>query len=149
MPVLADILKRSANLLFIGVGNVLKSDDGAGVVISRRIRERAGIRSLPVEVSIENYIGKINSMEPGEMVILDAMELNAKPGTYRILSLDMVEDATSTTHNISLGKLKGFFSFPTHVLGIQPLNLEIGDRLSPPVQKTVNRIIEQINQLIT
>lgn len=147
MPDLADLLANANHMLFIGVGNVLKSDDGAGVVISRHIVERPNIRSLTVEVSIENYIGKINSMEPGEIVILDCMELGADPGESRIVALADVEDVTFNTHNISLGRLADFFHYPTYVLGIQPQTVEFGDRLSPPVLKTVNRIINQINQI--
>ena len=146
MPDLAELLKNANRLLFVGVGNVLKRDDGAGVVISRQIAERPNIRALTVEVSIENYIGKINSMEPGEIVILDCMELGSAPGETRVVALDQVEDITFNTHNISLGRLEDFFHYPTYVLGIQPQTIEIGDTLSPPVQKTVNRIIHQINQ---
>ena len=147
MPDLAELLKNANRLLFVGVGNVLKRDDGAGVVISRQIAERPNIRALTVEVSIENYIGKINSMEPGEIVILDCMELGSAPGEARIVALDQVEDITFNTHNISLGRLGDFFQYPTYVLGIQPQTIEIGDTLSPPVLKTVNRIISQINQI--
>ena len=147
MPSLAALLDNANRLLFIGVGNVLKSDDGAGVVISRQIIERPNIGALTVEVSIENYIGKINSMEPGEIVILDCMELDADPGESRIVALTDVQDVTFNTHNISLGRLVDFFHYPTYVLGIQPLTVEFGDRLSPPVLNTVNRIINQINQI--
>lgn len=147
MPDLAEILENANRLLFVGVGNVLKSDDGAGVVISRQIIERPNIRALTVEVSIENYIGKINSMEPGEIVIIDCMELGSAPGETRVVALDQVEDITFNTHNISLGRLGDFFHYPTYVLGIQPRTIEIGDTLSPPVLKTVNRIIHQINRI--
>jgi hydrogenase 3 maturation protease len=99
---LADLLEQTRRLLFIGVGNVLKSDDGVGVIISRQIVERPGILSLTVEVSIENYIGKINSREPEEIVIIDCMELGSSPGTYRLMELKNVEDITFNTHNISL-----------------------------------------------
>ncbi|MEN8203168.1 MAG: hydrogenase maturation protease [Bacteroidota bacterium] len=146
MPVLSELLEKANRLLFIGVGNVLKQDDGVGVVISRQIVERPNIMSLTVEVSIENYIGKINSMKPGEIVILDCMDFGEKPGTYRILALDQVEDITFNTHNISLGRLGSFFQYPSYVLGIQALSIQFGDQLSPPVQHTANRIIDQINQ---
>ena len=141
-----ELLKRAKRLLFIGVGNVLKRDDGVGVVISRQIIEKPTIRSLTVEVSIENYIGKINSLEPGEIVLLDCMELGSSPGTYRLLALEDVEDITFNTHNISLGRLNDFFQYPTHVLGIQPRSIEFGDKLSPPVQDSANRILRLINQ---
>ena len=146
MPDLAELLDNANRLLFIGVGNVLKSDDGAGVSISRQIIERPNIRALTVEVSIENYIGKINSMEPGEIVIIDCMELDSFPGDFRIVALSEVEDITFNTHNISLGRLGDFFLYPTYILGIQPQSIAFGDRLSPPVQKTADLIINQINQ---
>ncbi len=148
IPDLTDILEEANRLLFIGVGNVLKSDDGVGVIISRHIVERPEISTLTVEVSIENYIGKINSMKPGEIVIIDCMELGSEPGTFRLLTLDKVEDITFNTHNISLGRLGDFFNYPTYVLGIQPQNVAFGDELSPPVLEAANQITRQINQII-
>ena len=143
---LADLLEQTRRLLFIGVGNVLKSDDGVGVFISRQIVERPGILSLTVEVSIENYIGKINSREPEEIVIIDCMELGSSPGTYRLMGLKNVEDITFNTHNISLNKLGDFFHYPTYVLGVQPRSVEFGDELSPPVMDSAKRIVNMINQ---
>lgn len=146
MPELEDLLERANRLLFIGVGNVLKCDDGVGVVISNQINERSDICSLTVEVSIENYIGKINSMEPGEIVIVDCMELGGSAGTYRLMALEDVEDITFNTHNISLRRLGDFFHYPTYVLGIQPESVAFGDHLSPRVQATASRIVRMINQ---
>lgn len=146
LPDLADLLKNANRLLFIGVGNVLKSDDGVGVIISRQIIERPNVIVLTVEVSIENYIGKINSLDPGAIVILDCMELGSGPGSYRLLPLDGLEDITFNTHNISLGRLGDFFHYPTYVLGIQPGTIAFGDKLSPPVLKTASRILSQINR---
>lgn len=136
---------RSRSTLFVGVGNLLKSDDGVGAVISRKIRERPGIQILTVEVSIENYIGKIQSLAPEKMVIIDCMELGAPPGTCRLLELQALEDLTFNTHNISLGRLEDFFSWPTYVLGIQPRDLSLGEALSPPVQEAARKIVDLIN----
>ena len=145
MPELEELLEKASRLLFVGVGNLLKSDDGVGVVISRQIIERPAIQSLTVEVSIENYIGKINSLEPEEIVLIDCMELGSSPGTFRLLGLDDVEDITFNTHNISLGRLGDFFLCPTYVLGVQPESVEFGESLSPAVQDAVRRIIKVIN----
>jgi hydrogenase 3 maturation protease len=146
VPELSSLLKKAKNLLFIGVGNVLKQDDGVGVVISRQIEERPNIRSLTVEVSMENYIGKINSLAPDVIVIVDCMELARIPGTSRLVDLEEIEDLTFNTHNISLGRLRDFFEYPTYVLGIQPESIEFGDQLSPSVHESAKRIIQQINQ---
>ena len=146
MPELKELLDRAGRLLFVGVGNVLKSDDGVGVVISRQIIERPGILALSVEVSIENYIGKINSLEPEELVIIDCMELGSSPGSSRLIALDEVEDITFNTHNISLGRLGDFFTFPCYVMGIQPASLDFGELLSPPVEEASRNIVQMINQ---
>ena len=143
---LAELLELNHRLLFIGVGNVLKRDDGVGVIISQGIIERPDLLTLTVEVSIENYIGKINSLEPGIIVIIDCMELGSNPGTYRLMELENVEDITFNTHNISLGKLGDFFLFPTYVLGVQPRDVSFGDELSPPVRAAAQEIVNKINQ---
>ena len=141
-----DLLEQATRLLFIGVGNVLKRDDGVGVVISNQIVERPTIKSLTVEVSIENYIGKINSLEPDEIVLIDCMELGSSPGSYRIVALEEVEDITFNTHNISLGRLGDFFLCPTYVLGVQPESVEFGEAHSSPVNDAARQIVKVINQ---
>jgi len=143
---LAKLLERYHRLLFIGVGNLLKRDDGVGVIISQGITERQDLLTLSVEVSIENYIGKINSLKPEAIVIVDCMELGSSPGTYRLMELENVEDITFNTHNISLGKLGDFFLFPAYVLGIQPQDVSFGEELSPPVREAAQEILEKINQ---
>jgi len=143
---LADFMAEMDQLLFVGVGNVLKSDDGVGVIISRQIIKTDHNSVLTVEVSIENYIGKINSLDPQAILILDCMEMGSPPGSCRLFTLDHVEDITFNTHNISLARLGEFFKTPTSILGIQPQSTEFGEKLSSPVQKTADRIIKQINQ---
>lgn len=146
MPELKELLDRARRLLFVGVGNVLKSDDGVGVVICRQIIERPGILSLSVEVSIENYIGKINALGPEELILIDCMELGRSPGNSQLLALDDVQDITFNTHNISLARLGDFFTFPCYVLGIQPANLDFGESLSEPVEEASRNIVKLINQ---
>jgi len=138
-------MAKANRLLFVGVGNVLKSDDGIGVRISRQIKNRPNIFALTVEVSIENYIGKINSMHPGALVIIDCMDLGASPGTCRLIAIEDLQDLTFNTHNISLGRLNDFFPYPTFVLGIQPKTIEFGEKLTADVLNTAQSIIRQIN----
>ncbi len=146
MAELSDIWRDSHNLLFVGVGNVLRSDDGVGVHISRQLRESGRLSVLTAEVSLENYIGKIRFINPDRLIIIDCMELGAAPGSYRLLKIDQVQDQTFHTHNISLNKLGGFFPCPTYVLGIQPQNVAFGETLSPAVLRTARRLVHIIHQ---
>ena len=132
-------------ILFAGIGNVLRSDDGVGVFISRQIHNTRNIFSLTAELSIENYIGKINKIKPDILIIIDSVEMNSDPGSYRLLAIDNVLDMTFNTHNISLKRLTEFFQMSTFILGIQPLYLGFGENISLPVLQAANSIIELIN----
>ena len=139
------ICGKGRKILFVGIGNVLKSDDGVGVYISNKIRNRENISSLTVETGIENYIGKINSLNPDILVLIDCVDLRSPAGTFKILNLNQIEDLTFNTHNISLRKLSGFFMMPVYILAIQPEKIEFGENISYLVKNNADRIINQIN----
>ncbi len=139
------LLQKDKKILFVGVGNLLKRDDGVGVYISNRISNRNYISSLTVETGIENYIGKINTLKPDLLVLLDCMELGSGPGTYKLLKLNQIQDLTFNTHNISLKKLSDFFKMPVYILGIQPENIGFGENISYLVRNIADKIINQIN----
>ena len=135
-------------ILFVGIGNVLKSDDGVGVYISERIKTTFKKSALTVEISIENYIGKINALNPDLLVLIDCMEMNQPPGYFRILDVNNISDTTSNTHNISLKQLGKFFNMPVFVLGIQPQYIDFGEILSDAVRKSADSILDLINTAI-
>jgi hydrogenase maturation protease len=142
---LRGLIRNHKCKLFVGIGNVLKCDDGIGVYIARRIHERDTIKVLVVEVSIENYIGKINNFHHDVLVLIDAVNFQQKPGYYRLLTPDEILDYTTNTHNISMQKLPGFFKSPVLILGIQPESVSLGERISGPVKKQADLILEMIN----
>lgn len=137
--------QKDKKILFAGIGNLLKSDDGVGVYISSRIENNDNISSLNAEVSIENYIGKINRLNPDILIIIDCMELNSMPGIWTLLSPQQIVDNTFNTHNISLQKLSELFKMPVHILGIQPEKIDFGENISYLVKDAADKIIIQIN----
>ena len=79
---------KKKSVLFVGIGNVLLTDDGAGVYISHRIKEIGKRRVLTVEVSIENYIGKINDFQAEVIVLIDSVNFNRHAGFYDLIKVD-------------------------------------------------------------
>jgi hydrogenase 3 maturation protease len=138
--------QKEKKKLFVGIGNLLKSDDGAGVYISKKIKQKGNISSLTVEASIENYIGKINSLNPDILILIDCVEMKEVAGTYKLLTLSQIQDLTYNTHNISLKRLSEFFCMQVFVLGIQPEKIEFGENISYLVKDVANKIIKQINK---
>lgn len=137
---------HNRKILFIGIGNLLRQDDGIGVYISQRIKERDNIRVITVEVSIENYIGKINSIDYETLVLIDCADTGKPPGSFELLPVDKISDMTFNTHNISLKRISEFFRNDVMVLAIQPEKVDFGENLSYLVKEAGNRIIDAINQ---
>ena len=144
---ITELLERGdRTILFVGIGNLLRQDDGAGVYISNRIRERKNIRVITAEASIENYIGKINSTKHDLLVLIDCANMQRPPGTWDLILPEQVNDLTFNTHNISLNKLSGFFKKEVMILAIQPETVAFGENLSYIVLEACRRIIELINK---
>ena len=138
---------KDKKILFVGIGNVLKSDDGVGVYISNHIKNGRNISALTVEVSIENYIGKINSLNTDLLVLLDCMDYQKPAGFWQIIPASGLNGYTTNTHNISLDQVSELFNAPAYILGVQPKNIQFGESLSPEVKTAANSIISQINQM--
>ena len=85
-------------MLFVGIGNLLRTDDGVGVYISERIRNNNSVSSLTAEVSIENYIGKINRLNPDILIIIDCADMKESPGTSKLLPVSQIHDMAFNTH---------------------------------------------------
>ena len=132
-------------ILFVGIGNLLKMDDGVGVYISSRIRNISGISSLTVEVSIENYIGKINSLNPDILVLIDCVDMKLPPGSCKLIPVSQTEDLTFNTHNISLRRVSDFFEMEVYLMGIQPEKIDFGENMSYIVKEEADKIITFIN----
>lgn len=140
------LAQNDRQILFVGIGNLLRQDDGAGVFISTRIRETDRIKVLTPEVSIENYIGKINSIDHDILVLIDCVDMKRAPGSYDLIPVEKVSDLTFNTHNISLKKLSEFFRKEVLILAIQPESIAFGENLSYIVHEACNKIIGLINK---
>jgi hydrogenase 3 maturation protease len=120
-------------------------DDGVGVYISSNIKNSSSILTLTVEVSLENYIGKINSLNPDILVLIDCVDMKSAPGTYKLMVISQLNDLTFNTHNISLRRLTEFFKMPVYLLGIQPEKINFGENMSYLVKEEARKIVNIIN----
>jgi hydrogenase maturation protease len=137
---------KDRKILFVGIGNLLRQDDGIGVFISNRIKERKNLKVITAEASIENYIGKINSVEHDILVLIDCVDMKKSPGSFDLLPVDRVMDMTFNTHNISLKRISEFFRNEVLILAIQPGKVGFGENLSYIVKVAGNKIVELINK---
>lgn len=141
--------------LIIGLGNILKGDDGIGV----RVAEILSLRELPAGVAVEEVgtpgIDLMNRFEGWQKVILvDAVQMGAKPGTWRRFSPQDVRLIANgnvlSLHEPDLASVlelaQALNMLPDEIViyGVEPQDLTFMAPLSSPVEAIINVIAEQI-----
>ncbi len=70
--------------LIVGIGNTLKGDDGAGVLICQQLKDIIGQNVIDAGTVPENYIQPIIKKAPKVLLILDAIDFGGCPGAVNI-----------------------------------------------------------------
>jgi hydrogenase maturation protease len=140
----------------IGIGNVLMSDDGAGV------RVLAILSPLPKNVVIielatggMTLLHKLEGLDTA--IIVDAVDFGGKPGEVRVFK---PEDVTSiktvgySLHDLDilkvleLAKQMGTLPKRVFIAAIQPASLVMGEGLSPEVESALPELAARIRQML-
>lgn len=136
--------RLKGKVLILGVGNRLRGDDGAGPDLIRQLKGRVDAFLLNCEEEPERFLDRIAGMKPESILIVDAVELRAHPGSVALLEEDQVERRTLFSHHASLKLfiecVKGETGAKVLVLGIQPKSTEIGQGMSSEVRESVGHL---------
>jgi hydrogenase 3 maturation protease len=143
---LSPLLDKSSSILFVGIGNRLKSDDAVGIYICEHLRRGSRKQVLIVESGIEKYVGKINGIAPDLLVLVDCTDFNRSPGYSKLFPVREALDNTIHTHTVSLLRISEFFTMKTYILGIQPACVGFGEDISPQVLDSAHQLIEYLNE---
>jgi hydrogenase 3 maturation protease len=141
------------NTVIVGVGNVLRGDDGLGPEVVNRLGEIEGRLCIDAGEVPENYFGRIVKEKPDTVLIIDAVQLFEKPGIYRLLEEEQILKTGFSTHTISPGvfmkQLAEEIQGRIVMLGVQPKSIEFGEGLSEPVERTVRELVSMIEAACT
>jgi len=129
----------------LGIGMDWKSDDRLGCALARALARKLaatpGIRVASGGEAPENFTGTVRAFAPSHVVLLDAVDHGLEPGTVFLADERSIAVGDMTSHHLPLKLLMRFLgdSIPCRVIlvGVQPLNLRPGNRLSSPVRKTL------------
>lgn len=143
------------SLHLLGVGNVIRHDDGVGVFIVDELRKKfasaswSNITIHPPTDAPEIALSRLK-LKGIEVLIFDSIEHKSEPGAIAFKKLSSSRFGYFSTHDVPLKvytelseMMKGVF-----VLGIEPENLEIGEGLSESVQKSAHEIIRLVSTFI-
>jgi len=150
---ISELIKKKT--VIVGVGNPLKGDDGAGVLIVKKLMEKINsdkIEFFVVEEAIENYLGKIKRLNPDTVIIFDAVDFGGEKGEIKFFKPADIMNISPTTHSFSLPDLLKIYNLipKSVIVGIQPAKISFGEEMSQEVKKGVEEIvtlfIEHINK---
>jgi hydrogenase 3 maturation protease len=139
----------ACRIVFAGVGNRLKGDDGVGPLVIDRVKNKTAAVCFDTGVAPENYLEKICQQKPDTVIIIDATDFNGTPGEIRIFNDSEIAGGTLSTHALSLSMFCQYIKarLPTcHIflIGIQPKSCILNDSLSEPIVKAINELQKEL-----
>ena len=147
---LARELGRPATLAVLGVGNVGRGDDAAGVRAAEELLRRIGPGGRPgLEVFVahdvpENFTGAVRGSGAAVALVIDAAAAGHRPGTIFLVDPAAVPAEDVSTHRTPLSVLAAYLERTAGcrvvILGIEPLGFAEGAAMSRPVRAAVVRV---------
>jgi hydrogenase maturation protease len=147
-------LKWCANrrVAVLGIGNEFRHDDGVGLAVIDSLKARIDdpfIVMLNCADAPENFTGYVKRFTPSCIILVDAADFGGHPGEAHIFALSDLQAADVTTHKASLAVLGAYLGSETgasvFVVGIQPVNTDFGNGLSPILRAASNSVAEAIS----
>lgn len=143
----------------LGVGNPLRSDDAAGVLVARALllRECANEtdRVLIAEAgpAPENRTGELRRFTPDLVLLVDGADMGETPGTVQWIAEESIDGMSVSTHSLPLSMLAHFLRLDLNCsvifLGVQISSNQVGEQVSPTVLKAVDEIVDELDRALS
>ncbi len=133
-------------VVFAGVGNILRSDDGFGPRLAEEIRGRVSFRVIDAGMAPENYLGVIVREDPDTVIFADTAHFGGHPGEIRFMrASDCSDPSFFLTHNTSLKLLFQFMEArgtraDVFILCVQPASTDFAEEPGEEVKEAVEKL---------
>jgi len=138
-------LHLKGKVVILGIGNVLRGDDGIGSLLADRLKGKVPWTVYDAAESPENYLGPVIKQRPDTIVLVDAVDFGGEPGEFRVLEATEIKTSNLfSTHNASIGLTINYLQTNLKAdiitLIIQPCQITLGGDLSRPVEETLHKL---------
>jgi hydrogenase maturation protease len=144
--------------LIAGFGNVLRGDDGFGVEVIRRLRDREPITDVELmEVGTAGIRLAQELLTPCDrLIIVDAMTRGGAPGTVYLEQVESVDSAEEVdmhlavpSRALAVAKALGALPAEVFIVGCEPAEVdELTTELTPPVRAGVEVALQHVARLL-
>lgn len=142
---------KTKRIAIIGVGHELRGDDAVGVLIVRQLEKHLeqadNLLLVDAGVAPENVTGQLRRFAPDIVLLIDAVDMQAKAGTVAMVNLDTeIIEVAGSTHTLSLRLFANYVQVElqcaVYLLGIQALSIGLGQTLTSSVQISMQSIVK-------
>lgn len=154
MENLKEKIKTATKVALLAVGSELRGDDAAGLLVAEEVQKK---RPKILEIVIggtapENQTGEIKRLKPSHLIIVDAAEMKAPPGTIKLISPEEIGGFSFSTHALPLKVMIDFIlqdiQCEVLIIAVQPKSLGFGSEVSPEVKKAAGEIAADLIGLL-
>ncbi len=145
----SDIKERLKGIVtIIGIGNIMRGDDGFGPKLIESLGKKNTKANLfDCGTVPENYIFPILTTSCDTVILIDAADLKAQPGSMKILTLEELSGAGLSTHNSSIRLFTdllrtGKDDLNIFAVTVQPRSIAFGQILRPAVLDSVDKLTD-------
>ncbi|HSB01995.1 MAG TPA: hydrogenase 3 maturation endopeptidase HyCI [Anaerolineales bacterium] len=141
-----------------GIGNNLRSDDAAGMLIARALSERKcaadtdHLLILEAGYAPENHTGELRTFAPSLVLLIDAADMGKDPGTVAWISEEDIDGMSASTHSLPLSMLTKYLSLElgckVMLLGLQAVSNEVGETVSAEVLQAVEEVVNGLDETL-
>jgi hydrogenase 3 maturation protease len=130
------------------VGSEISGDDGAGPAVAKLIAGQVPWPVFDTQTVPESFLMKIVAARPETVLLVDALDFGAAPGSVELFAAEAVTGQGPSTHGPApiafLDLLNMLHPCRRAVLGIQPARAEFGQPISPEVHKAVEMVTQAL-----
>jgi hydrogenase maturation protease len=136
-----DKIKGRATI--VGIGNIMRGDDGLGCKLIEMIRaEKVNARLFDCGTAPENYAIPILATSADTIIFVDAADMGSLPGEIAIVGLENISRVSFSTHSPSprlfIDLLKtGKEDLNIFFISIQPGSTSLGSQMSDAVRQSL------------
>ena len=135
------------DFLILCIGNKYGGDDGIGPYVAEKLKKEkiSDMSVIDCGTNPENYTSVIKSIRPKKLIIIDAVEMNLKPGEIRLIKKEKIGVMHISTHNIPISLLINYlekYVDEIMFIGIQPKKMS--GNMSLEIIKSSDLLINHI-----
>lgn len=139
----------------------MRGDDGLGSLLSEQLYDKLvkitdkstdDVYLLNTESTPENHTIEIRNLKPSHIIIIDAVEFDAKPGEMLVIHKEQIDTFNVSTHSMPLSFIINYIeeSIGSKIItiGIQPKQMELINTISDEIKASVEELTDMIVELV-